>query len=176
MQAIGDENNPDLSPLQRRKLKAAVGFGALVTQHSEAPIVDAPQTIANFLMDKIGWQSQEHCAVVALHCTNRIISWRILSIGSLTETFIPTSELLYFLVQCKASRAILAHNHPSGSTSPSQGDLDTTTSALEALGLLNIQLLDHLVLSRGHYSSIRAHAPQLFESTQAAPVPQSKIA
>jgi DNA repair protein RadC len=60
-----------------------------------------------------------------------------------------------YAVEALASGVILAHNHPSGNTQPSQADIDLTKKMREGLKNLDIQVLDHIILAaEGNYLSL----------------------
>ena len=54
-----------------------------------------------------------------------------------------------------AAALILVHNHPSGDTTPSSEDLEVTRQLAQAARLLGLELLDHLIVARGRYTSIK---------------------
>jgi len=86
---------------------------------------------------------------------NRIIAQRIITIGTATETLAHPRDIFREVLKSGAVRLIIAHNHPSGNTSPSPEDITLTRQLLEAARMLSIPLLDHLILGNGTFSSIR---------------------
>ena len=63
-----------------------------------------------------------------------------------------------------ASRLIIAHNHPSGDTIPSDADISLTKTLLEGGKILNIPILDHIIVSKGTFESIRQTSNHLWNS------------
>jgi len=101
------------------------------------------------------WQPQERLAVVMLNNKNRIIAQRVITIGTATETLAHPRDIFREVLKSGAVRLIVAHNHPSGNTTPSPEDINLTRQLLEAARMLSIPLLDHLILGNGTFSSIR---------------------
>jgi len=66
------------------------------------------------------------------------------------------------ILRNQGSRFILAHNHPSGKSTPSLQDIELTQELLKASKLMNIGMLDHLVIVQNGYTSIREDNPSLW--------------
>ena len=86
---------------------------------------------------------------------NRVLGVVRLSKGGLSGSVIDTRLILQYAIKANASAVILAHNHPSGNLVPSEADIRITERVKEALKLVEIQLLDHLILtSEKKYSTV----------------------
>lgn len=85
--------------------------------------------------------------VMYLNNSNSVINIVQLSMGGLTQTVVDLRLLFRHAFICKATSIILCHNHPSGSNKPSQSDKDLTNKVKEASRLLDINLLDHIIIS-----------------------------
>ena len=57
--------------------------------------------------------------------------------------------------RCNATEAVLCHNHPRGNTVPSRGDIEVTKQMMQALDLVGVTLLDHIIVAGSDYSSMR---------------------
>ena len=90
---------------------------------------------------------KESMYILLLNRANRVLGYHLLSQGGTTGTVVDMKVLLQLLVKSNAHSFILAHNHPSGNTLPSAEDQRLTKKVKEASKLLDIQLLDHLILS-----------------------------
>ena len=88
-----------------------------------------------------------------LNRANKVISKEQISIGGVGGTVVDAKMVFKVAIQSLASSIILAHNHPSGNLNPSQADLDLTKKLKEAGKYLDIQVLDHLILTDGTYTS-----------------------
>jgi DNA repair protein RadC len=95
----------------------------------------------------------EEFKVLFLNRANRIIGVMDASSGGITGTVADPRIILAAAVKCCAVNIILAHNHPSGSLKPSRADEDLTVKIKEAARWLDIQVLDHIIVTtEGHYS------------------------
>jgi DNA repair protein RadC len=87
-----------------------------------------------------------------LDSRNRIISIERLFTGTLTLAAVYPREIVKRVIALKASGVVLAHNHPSGSPTPSQEDMRITRAILFALSAIDVQVHDHIVVAEGFYS------------------------
>ena len=93
--------------------------------------------------------------MLALDVKHRILSMKVISSGTATETCAHPRDIFRWLIQVGGTRCVIGHNHPSGSVHPSDDDLTLTRQLLDAGKVLDIPVLDHLVVSGGKYVSIR---------------------
>jgi len=75
--------------------------------------------------------------------------------GSLNSSVVRVCELFRLPLQLNSAAIIVAHNHLSGSTQASPEDIDVTRTLIQAGELLEIDVLDHLIISRGAWMSMR---------------------
>jgi DNA repair protein RadC len=80
---------------------------------------------------------------------------QVITIGTATETLASPRDIFREIIRQGATRAIIAHNHPSGSVEPSPEDIELTRQLLAGAQLLGIPLLDHLILGNGNHQSLR---------------------
>ena len=88
-----------------------------------------------------------------LNQANRVLGIKKISESGISATIVDVRIIMQVALLCNASGIILAHNHPSGNLKPSQEDLKMTQKIKEASQFLNIQLLDHCILSSTAYIS-----------------------
>ncbi|HSP55389.1 MAG TPA: DNA repair protein RadC [Dehalococcoidia bacterium] len=100
-------------------------------------------------------QEQEHLKVVLLNTRQQVMGVRTAYIGSVHSAVVRVSELLRAAVRENCPNIILVHNHPSGDPSPSPDDVAMTKHVVEAGKMLNIDVLDHVVVARGGYVSLK---------------------
>jgi DNA repair protein RadC len=100
-------------------------------------------------------QEREHLKVVLLNTRHQVMSIRTVYVGSVHSAVVRVSELLRDAVRENCPNIILLHNHPSGDPSPSPDDIAMTKHVVEAGKLLNIDVLDHVVVARGGYVSLK---------------------
>lgn len=96
----------------------------------------------------------ESVIVVFLNRSNNTIGWLKVSQGGLSSTIIDNRLILVTALNCLASAMIVCHNHPSGNTEPSQADFKITEKLKKAAELLDIQVLDHIVLTEESFYSM----------------------
>jgi DNA repair protein RadC len=96
---------------------------------------------------------REEAICLYLNRANHLLGWYRISSGGITGTVIDIRLILSVALKTAASALVLAHNHPSGNLVPSLQDREVTQKLKEASRLMDIQLLDHLILSKvGYYS------------------------
>ena len=95
---------------------------------------------------------QEHFCVVYLDAQNRIITTELINSGGLSQAAVFPRPIVKRVIQLEAQSIICFHNHPSGETIPSNSDRALTKKLSAALGSIDTQLLDHLILGDGYYS------------------------
>lgn len=96
---------------------------------------------------------QEQVIVLFLNAGNEVISWRCINSGTSIETLFNIKLALSCGLNTMAAKVIIAHNHPSGRLQPSPGDIAVTKKFKSACDLIDIDLLDHLIISdKGYFS------------------------
>ena len=101
----------------------------------------------------MGHKSVECFMVVYLNRANKIIQYEIVSEGGITGTVADPRIILKKALDHHAVSIILCHNHPSGNLKPSKSDELLTSKIKSAAGYLDIQVLDHIIVSEdGYYS------------------------
>ncbi|MBE7382095.1 MAG: DNA repair protein RadC [Leptolyngbya sp. SIO1E4] len=148
---------PGVGPAKATAILAAIELGKRVLQARppEKTVVDDPSVAAAALSHELMWQSQERFAVLFLDIKHRILGTKIVTIGTATETLAHPREIFREVIRQGATRAIVAHNHPSGNLEASSEDIMLTRQLLEASQILGIPLLDHLILGNGDFCSLR---------------------
>ena len=97
-------------------------------------------------------EPEEIFMVLALDRKNSLIGAFEVSRGTLSESVVHPREVFKRLIVANASATILAHNHPSGISTPSDADMQTTKRLKEAGTLLGIDVLDHIIIGDSYYS------------------------
>ena len=97
----------------------------------------------------------EEVKLILLNRANRVLGITTVSRGGMSGSIIDTRIILQYAIKANASSVILAHNHPSGNLNPSEADVRITEKVREALKLVEIQLLDHIIINKDEeYSNI----------------------
>ena len=127
----------------------------LYAKPTERPSIHSPVDGANILQHFIGNLDHEELWVMNLDTRNRVMSLTALYKGSVNSSTIRVAEIFRQAIVDNAPAIIVAHNHPSGDTSPSPDDVATTRAIVQAGKLLDIEVLDHLVVSRNGFASLK---------------------
>lgn len=110
-------------------------------------VLDSPKDVRDYLRLTLANLPHEVFVVVFLNTQNEVLVVEELFRGSLTQTSVYPREVVKRALACNAASAILAHNHPSGNTEPSIADKTLTKSLVEALKTVDVQVLDHFIVS-----------------------------
>ena len=116
--------------------------------HGEAPLLDTPERIADFLREENRAYKVEHFQVVLLNTRRRLIRVEPISQGTLDTILVHPREVFRMAISANASCLALVHNHPSGDPAPSDADIKVTRDIIRAGELLKISVVDHVIL--GH--------------------------
>jgi len=146
-----------LGKAKAAQLKAALELGKrlMVASPQDLPQVKSPTDVANLLMLEMGFLEQEHLRVVLLDTKNRVLGIPTIYMGSLNASVMRIGELFREAVRANCAAVIVVHNHPSGDPTPSRDDVEMTRQMVEAGQLLGIDVLDHIVIGRQSYVSLR---------------------
>jgi DNA repair protein RadC len=145
-----------LGPAKRAELAGVLEMArrALAQQLERGPVFDAPARVKDFVALQLGGLPREVFAVMFLDSQHRLIEWRELFQGTLTQTSVYPREVLRQAMALNAGAVILAHNHPSGLAEPSRADEFLTQSLKSALAMVDVRVLDHLVVGQGQVVSL----------------------
>lgn len=98
---------------------------------------------------------QEEFKVLLLNRNNQVLGIYPLSKGGVSGCYVDAKLVFSVALKCNASSIIIAHNHPSGNLNPSEADLRLTKKLKQAGSYLDIEILDHLIITNnGYYSFI----------------------
>lgn len=123
---------------------------------TERPVITSSKTAYDVLMEH--WDKKkidyiEHFKILLLDKANRVLAVYEVGSGGLTATFVDQRQVFCAGLLVKATAIILAHNHPSGRLVASNEDQTLTRKMVEAGKILDIQILDHIIVtSDGYYS------------------------
>lgn len=117
--------------------------------------IRSPSDLAEYLGSELADLAQEQLRVVLLDTKNHVLGTSLVYQGGLNATVVRLADCFRDAVRIGAAAVILVHNHPSGDPTPSSEDVRLTAEAGRAGDLLGIELLDHLVIGRQGYVSLR---------------------
>ena len=105
-----------------------------------------PEATMDYLSCKLGGYDKEIFAVMMLDNQHQLIEFRELFFGTIDGASVYPREVVKAVLEVNASAVIFAHNHPSGNSEPSQADKAITKRLSDALGLIDVRVLDHIVV------------------------------
>lgn len=112
------------------------------------------QDVVDIVMDELRYEKREFVKLLMLNTKNIILKIVDISIGGTSSANIEPKEILLEAIKIGAPKIILVHNHPSGDSTPSKSDFLVTERIYNAAEIIGIQLLDHIVIGDGNYTSI----------------------
>jgi len=138
------------------RLLAALELGRryLDAEMKNATSLADPATSARYLKSRLGGYPYEVFACLFLDSRHRVIAFEELFRGSIDGASVHPREVVRRCLAHNAAAVIFAHNHPSGISEPSQADRMITTRLREALGLIEVRVLDHIVVGDGVPTSL----------------------
>jgi len=107
---------------------------------------NSPNVVKDYLRLVLGGRQQEVFLVLFLDAQHRLIAAEELFHGTLTQTSVYPREVVKRALIHNAAAVMLSHNHPSGLAEPSSADRSLTEALKQALGLVDVRVLDHIVI------------------------------
>ena len=163
-QEVTPKNFVGLSSPRRPGLSLATGqtaleLGRFVREAKEHYFVTSPQAAADYLLKNIYTPfekfDQEEVWVLLLDSKNKITHEVMVYRGSVNKAYIRPVELFKEAARVNAVGVIMSHCHPSGDPTPSPEDTQVTCSAVESATVLGIELLDHIIVGRDRWVSMK---------------------
>jgi DNA repair protein RadC len=146
-----------MGPAKAAQIKAAIELGYRLQQEreEERPLLTSPESVADLMQHRMSEISQEELWVLALTTRNTLIRKQLLYRGTVNQSSARIAEVMEIPIRTHAAGIILVHNHPSGEHSPSPEDIRFTEELLRAGQMMDISVLDHIIISRKGFSSLR---------------------
>ncbi|MFM0223264.1 RadC family protein [Paraburkholderia dipogonis] len=151
-----------IGPAKKAQLLAIMEMArrSLVEKMRSRSLMNSPEAVENYLRLRIGGRPQEVFVSLFLDARHRLIRCEESAQGTLTRMAVYPREIVRRALSLNAASLIVAHNHPSGAVQPSASDCRLTHTLRDALTLIDVQLVDHLVIGADSvYSFARAGWP-----------------
>jgi DNA repair protein RadC len=113
---------------------------------SEKKIIRSSADIFDYIGPLLGDLNHEQFWVILLHKSLQIIESKMLFSGGYDAVIADVRMIMKYAIENNAVAMVVAHNHPSGNTSPSKADIDLTQNIIKACTFLNISLIDHIIV------------------------------
>ena len=137
-----------LGPAKRAEITAVMELArrSLAQRLAKRAVMSSPQQVKDFLRLQLAHEGQEVFAVMFLDVQNQLLQFEPMFRGTLSQTSVYPREVVKRALAVQASAVILAHNHPSGIAEPSRADEFLTQTLKQALQLIDVRVIDHLVV------------------------------
>lgn len=145
---------PGLGPAKACEIIACFELGKRLLKGKPAGLYLKPEDVWKELKD-IRVHKKEHFVIFYLDSRNQEIKREVVSVGSLNANLVHPREVFEPAVKNLAAQVILAHNHLSGDTDPSEDDLEINKRLCEAGKILGIEVIDHIIISKAGFLSFR---------------------
>lgn len=106
------------------------------------------------ILKYIGKKKQEHLVGIFLNSRFEVLDKRVICIGSLDGVTVIPRDVIIPALELNASSIVLAHNHPSGDSSPSNEDIAITRKIQDGLNLVGLNLLDHIIIGDNEWRRV----------------------
>lgn len=146
---------PGLGIATASRLKSALALSVHLSTPMDLECIKSPADAAALVQAEMGLLEQEHLRVMLLDTRNRVLDTVDVCQGSVNSAHIRIAEVFRPAVQRNATAILVLHNHPSGDPTPSPDDVAITRAIVQAGKLLDIDVLDHLVLGRQRWVSLK---------------------
>lgn len=150
---------PGIGEVKATEILAAIEFGGRIArapQLKEGTVISS-SWVGEYLVREMSGLTQENVVALYLNTKNDIIKNETIFVGSLNTSVAHPREIFKGAVRYSAARVIIAHNHPSGNTDPSEADLAFTRRLVDAGEMMGIEVIDHIIIGEQNYYSLREH-------------------
>ncbi|WP_020503545.1 RadC family protein [Lamprocystis purpurea] len=148
-----DDRRPALSRTDRILVAKAIRCLEAVYR-TKGDCLTSPQATRDYLKLKLYGLSYEVFVCLFLDNRHRVIRYEELFKGTIDGASVHPREVIRRVIETNAAAVIFAHNHPSGVIEPSQADLRITQRLKDALALIDVRVLDHLIVGEGEANSL----------------------
>ncbi len=142
---------------ERILLSAELGQRLAATDGAVERTITSSEDVVEVMRPLLKDLKHEECWAIFLTNSNRIVERFRISQGGVQATVVDQRIVVKRALELLSTRLILVHNHPSGSATPSQADFDITNKIKSATSLLDIQLLDHIIISATESYSFKSN-------------------
>ncbi len=138
-------------------IKAAIELGRRLSLEApeDRPTIGSPADAAALVQFEMEALEKEHLRVILLDTRNHVMEIYEVYRGSLNASVVRVAEVFTPAVRRNAASLIVVHNHPSGDPTPSPEDINITRALVQAGKLLEIEVLDHVIIGQGRYTSLK---------------------
>ncbi len=136
------------------QIRAIIELAKRISDPYEGIFINNPEDAYRFLKNMVD-ERREHLIALYLTPTNKLIAHEVIAIGRMNALHAEPKEILYHAINTACYSILIAHNHPKGDLKPSSEDIEFTKRLREACQIMGFELLDHLVVNKKGYISLR---------------------
>lgn len=146
-----------IGPAKAAQVQAAIELGRRISLSSNDNQIQitSPGDAAQLLMAQMGNESQEQVRVLILDSKHRVQRMPVIYVGNVNSSTLRVAEVFRPAIKDNAPAILVAHNHPSGDPTPSPEDIAVTRALVKAGEILDIEVLDHLIIGRRQFVSLK---------------------
>jgi DNA repair protein RadC len=150
-------NQHGIGEAKAAQIKAAIELGRRLTLEApeERPTINSPADAAALVQYEMSALEQEHLRVLLMDTRNHVLDISEIYRGSVNTSQVRVGEVFKAAIRRNATAIIVVHNHPSGDPTPSPDDVAVTRAFVQAGKLVDVDVLDHLIIGRGKYVSMK---------------------
>lgn len=145
-------SHPDFTTNQESTIREAIGI--LETRLRKAETFTDPSSVKQFCQLHVASEKDEYFCCMFLDNKHRLITFERLFRGTVNGASVYPRVVVRRALELNAAAIIFTHNHPSGDTTPSRNDIAITKRLKEALDLVDVRVLDHLIVGTEGASSM----------------------
>lgn len=148
-------NTVGLGPAKFATLQAALELSRryLLSEMQDQPVLASTTQMQDFIALSLRNRSRECFGALLLNNQHQALHFEIIFEGTHNKAAVYTRDIIKAALDHNASAVVIAHNHPSGSITPSSSDIQITQTIKKALHLVDIALLDHIIVGANRTSS-----------------------
>ena len=136
---------------------AAIELGKRLANHQESrkKVINTTIDVYHLLAGELSHLMQEHFICLYLNTKSEVLKKETVFIGTINQTLIHPREIFKTAIKLSAAAVIFVHNHPTGDSTPSKADKDATYMLMEGSLYMGIDFIDHIVIGKNEYYSIK---------------------
>lgn len=143
-----------LGKVKASEIIACLELGKRLLKGKKSTLLISPKDVWENLKD-IREHRKEHFIVFYLDVRNQEIQRDTISVGTLNSSLIHPREVFEPAICHNAAQILIAHNHPSGDSTPSEDDLEVTKRLVSAGKILGIEIVDHVIVTKNAFVSLK---------------------
>ncbi len=145
-----------MTPNEKKTLLRAEKILMKLAERKSPEYISSPESAEKILQYRLTGLEHEEFHVVFLTTRHGVIAVESMFRGTIDGASVHPREVAKRALELNAAAVIFAHNHPSGDPEPSQADIAITKRLQEALGLIDVRVLDHIIVGAGNTKSMAA--------------------